>query len=192
MTWSRRRSSTSCTCTAPILAIPSYMNGCRGGGVPIASARLTLRQNRPHMKTGGQSRCCKVRPGCLMVTSNRLCSGRQITYPCRTTAYGALRRLEHTDQALRRNPTKAKKYKETMDNYIAGGHARKLTDTEVSGKKRQTLATTPPRGHKFQQARENPRSFRCSRRVQGDIAHPATAHRPRPAAGASRNSHPFS
>ena len=47
---------------------------------------------------------------------------------------GALRRLERTEQSLRRNPEKAKKYKEIIDNYVAVGHARKLEESEARKK----------------------------------------------------------
>ena len=45
---------------------------------------------------------------------------------------GALRRLERTEQSLRRNPEKAEKYKEIIENYVRVGHARKLEDSEVA------------------------------------------------------------
>ena len=50
---------------------------------------------------------------------------------------GALRRLERTEQALRRNPAKAEKYKEIINNYISDGHARRLPDIEVFEKNRK-------------------------------------------------------
>ena len=47
---------------------------------------------------------------------------------------GALRRLERTEQALRKNPAKAASYNDTISSYISDGHARKLSDAEVAEK----------------------------------------------------------
>ena len=45
---------------------------------------------------------------------------------------GALRRLERAEQSLQRNPAKAQKYQDIIDNYVSAGHARKLEDSEVA------------------------------------------------------------
>ena len=50
---------------------------------------------------------------------------------------GALRRLERTEKSLRRNPEKAEKYKEIIENYVRVGHARKLDEDEIEVENRK-------------------------------------------------------
>ena len=53
---------------------------------------------------------------------------------------GALRRLERTEQSLRKNPVKAAKYQETIESCIADGYARILSGVEVhEGSKKRWL-----------------------------------------------------